>query len=711
MPTNPLTPSMNSIFRHKLTLSLHRNTLVIHLPGGAVRRAPLQPGAQHIGRASNNEIVIEHDTVSRRHARLTFENGNLFIEDLASTRGTWIGETRLKPYQRTPWQPDKSLWIGQTEVRFERLNQVHIPTILIWAPLLVLAVVVSLVVWLNNRPVNLVCEPPNYAILLPESAPVAQVEPTPVEAEASPTPDGGTEIAGEPSPTPEATAEFVAPQDYPSLAFLDLPFPYDGGNTNYSGTLDQFVIASQSRSIAGGRITSFFDHLSPLYPAINGGREPANLGDSMLLFNGRLVPEECGGGNSECYDYSGHPGYDYAPLVRGDTVTPVFAAADGWITFVGSDSYGNLTVKIRHTVSGIGDFQTSYLHLRDDEVFAASKELLNEPVRAGTRIGTMGTTGQSTGVHLHFEVRFDEDGDGKFDSSEYVDPYGFIPTVEYPKDTWPVTSLYLWKHPLGIGFQVPGGNAADLGEGKGGSLDLTGSRPRPLICAPPDSLPQGGTLFFSWSLSPPATADYVNVGNAIIVSVQDAQLQIVGEFGEPVRITIPFSEEDLANIEANSLGLYRLDEQQNGWERLRTDFDYSQGIASALTGRPGQYVLLGKPTVDQAPPRTEFVLSGPMDANNMFYDDILVTLAATDAQSEVVDLQYQINGGRWQTYENAFILPRQGIPLPLPENSGDICPYGSGRYLILAQATDSAGNVEDPPAKLCIAIDPSKSPP
>ncbi len=59
-----------------------------------------------------------------------------------------------------------------------------------------------------------------------------------------------------------------------------------------------------------------------------------------------------------------------------------------------------------------------------------------QPIKAGTRIGTMGNTGFSTGHHLHFEVRFDRDGNGTFAAGEAVDPYGYIPSTAYPDDPW-----------------------------------------------------------------------------------------------------------------------------------------------------------------------------------------------------------------------------------------------------------------------------------
>lgn len=58
--------------------------------------------------------------------------------------------------------------------------------------------------------------------------------------------------------------------------------------------------------------------------------------------------------------------------------------------------YGNLAV-VRH-VSGI---TTHYGHLQ------AIKVKIGETVRAGQIIGTLGSTGSSTGPHLHLEIRRD----------------------------------------------------------------------------------------------------------------------------------------------------------------------------------------------------------------------------------------------------------------------------------------------------------------
>ena len=86
-----------------------------------------------------------------------------------------------------------------------------------------------------------------------------------------------------------------------------------------------------------------------------------------------------------------HNGVDLA----GPAGTPVYATADGIVgkaTYFGS--YGNY-VQIEHG----GEMQTRYAHLSDYTVHAG------EQVRKGQLIGFIGSTGRSTGPHLHYEVR------------------------------------------------------------------------------------------------------------------------------------------------------------------------------------------------------------------------------------------------------------------------------------------------------------------
>ena len=86
-----------------------------------------------------------------------------------------------------------------------------------------------------------------------------------------------------------------------------------------------------------------------------------------------------------------HPGLDF----RGPLGAPIYAAARGSVSFVGQRSgYGNC-VEVTH-----GDgLVTRYAHM------SAFRTHVGQQVVAGQTIGAIGSTGRSTGPHLHFEVR------------------------------------------------------------------------------------------------------------------------------------------------------------------------------------------------------------------------------------------------------------------------------------------------------------------
>jgi len=86
-----------------------------------------------------------------------------------------------------------------------------------------------------------------------------------------------------------------------------------------------------------------------------------------------------------------HPGLDF----KGAYGAPIHAAAAGRVSFVGQiRGYGNV-VEISH---GNG-LLTRYAHM------SKTMATTGEQVKAGDVIGAIGSTGRSTGPHLHFEVR------------------------------------------------------------------------------------------------------------------------------------------------------------------------------------------------------------------------------------------------------------------------------------------------------------------
>lgn len=71
-----------------------------------------------IGRQANLvDAVVSDASVSRRHARMSCENGEHKIEDLNSTNGTKISNRKLKPFTPTAFQPGAMLTLGKVNLQ------------------------------------------------------------------------------------------------------------------------------------------------------------------------------------------------------------------------------------------------------------------------------------------------------------------------------------------------------------------------------------------------------------------------------------------------------------------------------------------------------------------------------------------------------------------------------------------------------------------
>ncbi|MFN0249704.1 MAG: peptidoglycan DD-metalloendopeptidase family protein [Kofleriaceae bacterium] len=141
-----------------------------------------------------------------------------------------------------------------------------------------------------------------------------------------------------------------------------------------------------------------------LAPGLHGPRpfasipDPTNLGPELngaprfaMPVSGRATS-----GYGERIDpirrtHSMHNGFDFA----AKTGTQVGAASGGEVTHAGpAGTYGNLVV-VRHE----DGFETRYAHLSEVHVKKGDR------VETGADIGAVGSTGHSTGPHLHFEIR------------------------------------------------------------------------------------------------------------------------------------------------------------------------------------------------------------------------------------------------------------------------------------------------------------------
>jgi predicted component of type VI protein secretion system len=58
-------------------------------------RTALSKDRMVLGRSSDNDIPIKHTSISREHCAFIHEAGEWFVEDLGSSNGTWVGESKL----------------------------------------------------------------------------------------------------------------------------------------------------------------------------------------------------------------------------------------------------------------------------------------------------------------------------------------------------------------------------------------------------------------------------------------------------------------------------------------------------------------------------------------------------------------------------------------------------------------------------------------
>jgi hypothetical protein len=70
-----------------------------------------------IGRSARAHLVVEHDSVSRNHARFLLDKGLLCVEDLDSMNGTWVDERKLEANVPVPLKPNGIVEFGKVKLR------------------------------------------------------------------------------------------------------------------------------------------------------------------------------------------------------------------------------------------------------------------------------------------------------------------------------------------------------------------------------------------------------------------------------------------------------------------------------------------------------------------------------------------------------------------------------------------------------------------
>ena len=110
-----------------------------------------------------------------------------------------------------------------------------------------------------------------------------------------------------------------------------------------------------------------------------------------------------------------HSGSDFAAADG----TPILAVADGLVVLAEySGSYGGLII-IEHTVRG-ERVASYYAHMWETGIHVVA----GQSVTAGQHIGDVGSSGKSTGPHLHFEIRLGGQGAEPVDSDAWLTEHG-----------------------------------------------------------------------------------------------------------------------------------------------------------------------------------------------------------------------------------------------------------------------------------------------
>lgn len=332
----------------------------------------------------------------------------------------------------------------------------------------------------------------------------------------------------------------------------------------------------------------------------------------------------CDQSPTECWSYSGHNGYDY------DGFSTVLAAAAGQVAYVGCSnpsqrypcpsSYG-LVVDIDHQ----NGYLTRYGHLKRASVESGSS------VNAGQQIGLVGSTGFSTGPHLHFTVYEDVNDNGQVDSGDKpTDPYGPNP----PKgDLWRThttgaSSYWLWtgSPPTSSSLMPAVGGGLTAPDG-----DVT-------VDMPAGAVISDTTLYYTVVPEPPYTR--VGAGTAVAVRSNGTtavstghtfSLSAADEAGNPVTtllasatMTVTFADLDLTYVNSDTLRIYLWDESGNDWTLLPSNLDLVSKTVSTTITTLGIYSLRGQPG---NPPPTILAVE-PVEGDNTI--DTQITVSGTN---------------------------------------------------------------------------------
>lgn len=234
---------------------------------------------------------------------------------------------------------------------------------------------------------------------------ISEDPPADIEATPEPTPEPTAEPTQEPTPTPESTAT-PTPTAEPTAVSTATP-----GVTATPTAVPTSTPESSAVPSASPVVTPTPTPTPSPQPVVNPVKLEHDVLDNVDKVCIYLFPVPNSSEITQEYSAE-HKAIDIA----ASSGSPVYAAEDGTVSYVqiwdgsydttGMMSYGHM-VEVRHADGNT----TLYAHLSEINVQQGEK------VVRGQRIGRVGSTGNATGPHLHFEIITSE---GKADPAEYL---------------------------------------------------------------------------------------------------------------------------------------------------------------------------------------------------------------------------------------------------------------------------------------------------
>lgn len=236
---------------------------------------------------------------------------------------------------------------------------------------------------------------------------ISEDPPADIEATPEPTPEPTAEPTQEPTPTPESTAT-PTPTAEPTAVPTATPGVTATPTAVPTSTPESSAVPSASPVVTPTPTPTPTPSPQPVVNPVKLEHDVLDNVDKVCIY---LFPVPNSSEITQEYSAE-HKAIDIA----ASSGSPVYAAEDGTVSYVqiwdgsydttGMMSYGHM-VEVRHADSNT----TLYAHLSEINVQQGEK------VVRGQRIGRVGSTGNATGPHLHFEVITSE---GKADPAEYL---------------------------------------------------------------------------------------------------------------------------------------------------------------------------------------------------------------------------------------------------------------------------------------------------